>query len=134
MLLQALHGHHGYVHHAVFSPDGQTVLTCSADKTARLWNIERGGFLRVFRGHGATVNTAVLSVDETRVLTASYDETARLWDAASGALLQVFKGHTNSVTSAAISPDIGAPHPGRRSARSGCGTRQAASRSRCCRT
>ena len=90
MLLQALHGHHGYVHHAVFSPDGQTVLTCSADKTARLWNIE-GGFLRVFRGHGATVNTAVLSVDETRVLTASYDETARLWDAASGALLQVFK-------------------------------------------
>jgi WD40 repeat protein len=84
-LLQALHGHHGYVHHAVFSPDGQTVLTCSADKTARLWNIERGGFLRVFRGHGATVNTAVFSADETRVLTASYDETARLWDAASGA-------------------------------------------------
>jgi WD40 repeat protein len=35
--LAVLRGHENYIRSAVFSPDGQTILTASEDGTARLW-------------------------------------------------------------------------------------------------
>ena len=90
---------------AVFSPDGQRVLTASWDNTARLWDAATGAELLVLKGHEGPVTSAVFSPDGRRVLTASQDKTARLWDAATGAELLVLKGHENWVTSAVFSPD-----------------------------
>lgn len=36
-LLTTLTGHKGYVNAITFSPDGKTILTASADKTAKRW-------------------------------------------------------------------------------------------------
>jgi WD40 repeat protein len=38
-LLTVLQGHEGLVYSAVFSPDGTRLLTASADKTARVWEL-----------------------------------------------------------------------------------------------
>jgi len=73
-------GHDGAVSSAAFSPDGTRVVTSSADKTARLWEVASGKELAVLRGHDGAVSSAAFSPDGTRVVTASEDKTARLWE------------------------------------------------------
>ena len=50
-LLRTFIGHTGYVSSVVFSPDGSRILTGSADKTAKLWDMETGELLQIGRAH-----------------------------------------------------------------------------------
>ncbi|MBN1205981.1 MAG: hypothetical protein JXB05_13775, partial [Myxococcaceae bacterium] len=76
-----LRGHEAGVLPASFSPDGQRIVTASADKTARMWNAEGAGEPVVLRGHEAVVLSASFSPDGQRIVTASWDRTARVWKA-----------------------------------------------------
>ena len=100
-----LRGHADAVVSAQFSRDGRTALTCSWDKTARLWEVASGRELRTLRGHGDRVVSAQFSPDGTMALTASDDRTARLWDVVRGKELQTLQGHENAVVSAQFSAD-----------------------------
>ncbi len=93
--LRTFSGHTSSVTSVAFSPDGQYVLTGSADGTARLWDASSGESLRTFTGHTAWVSSVAFSPDGRYVLTGSKDGTARLWDAASGESLRTFSGHTS---------------------------------------
>ncbi len=68
---------------AVFSPDGQRVLTAS-EGTAQLWDAATGKSLGEPMKHGKDILTAVFSADGQRVVTTSQDGTAQIWDAATG--------------------------------------------------
>jgi WD40 repeat protein/serine/threonine protein kinase len=103
--LALLSGHGDRVFTAAFSPDGATIVTASADKTARIWDARTGAEIAVLLGHSDRVFDAAFSPDGTRIVTASRDKTARIWDARSGAPLLVLTGHGDRVTSAAYSPD-----------------------------
>ncbi|MBL7063144.1 MAG: hypothetical protein ISS49_02905 [Anaerolineae bacterium] len=96
--------HKGSVWSAVFSPDGQWVVTASWDDTARVWEATTGKQLAILRGHTGSVRSAVFSPDGQRVVTASQDGTARVWDAATGKEVAALR-HDDSVWSAAFSPD-----------------------------
>jgi len=104
-LSSILQGHTDDVETAVFSPDGQRILTASADNTARVWNAANGQLLAILQGHTGPVRSAVFSPDGQRVVTASYDHTARVWNAANGQPLATLQGHTGPVRSAVFSPD-----------------------------
>ena len=67
-----------------YSPDGKTVLTGSADQTARLWDAATGSPIGAPLMHQGPVYHALYSPDGKTVLTGSTDQTARLWDAATG--------------------------------------------------
>jgi WD40 repeat protein len=95
--------HDKYVSAASLSPDGRTVLTASADGTARLWDAQSGKELQRLP-HGSVVLAASFSPDGRTVLTASADKTARLWDAQSGKELQRLH-HGVAVWAASFSPD-----------------------------
>ena len=68
---------------AVFSPDGQRVLTAS-EGTAQLWDAATGQPLGQPMKHGGDILTAVFSANGQRVVTTSEAETAQVWEAATG--------------------------------------------------
>jgi WD40 repeat protein len=73
-----LTGHADIVHTAVFSPDGRRLMTASADRTARIWDVETGNeVLRV--GLDAEVHGAAFSPDGQIVVTSSADGLVRLF-------------------------------------------------------
>ncbi|MDQ5845901.1 MAG: caspase family protein [Acidobacteriota bacterium] len=101
---------------SVFSADGKTLATGSADSTITLWDVATGAALRklnkwpVVPGQNmsrpvAFVNSVAFSPDGKALVSGSYDATVTLWDVASGSVLRNFNGHTSSVTSVAFSSD-----------------------------
>src|SRR5262249_9594394 len=62
-----------------FSPDGNTVLTGSRDKTARLWDVGTGKPIGPPFLHEGFVESAAFSPDGKTILTGSLDGKARLW-------------------------------------------------------
>ncbi|MGE5655450.1 MAG: AAA-like domain-containing protein [Actinomycetota bacterium] len=98
-----LQGHSGWVTSVSFSPDGQRLATASADRTAKLWDLQ-GQELVTFSGHSNSVWSVSFSPDGQRLATASEDGTAKLWDL-QGQELVTFSGHSNSVWSVSFSPD-----------------------------
>jgi WD40 repeat protein len=88
-----------------FSPDGQRVLTASADGTARVWDARTGHPLTPPMSHRAEVRRAHFSPDGRRVLTASWDHSAALWDSETGRRLCGPLQHAGKVRSAQFSHD-----------------------------
>ena len=64
-----LEGHTGNVHRVAFSPDGQRIVTASADHTARVWNASTGQPLFKLEGHTDDVHQAAFSRDGQRIVT-----------------------------------------------------------------
>merc|ERR1712096_581765 len=96
----------GTVLSSVVSADGSSILTASADSTAKIWDASTGECKQTLAGHEGMVFSAVLSVDGSRVLTGSRDFTAKIWDASTGECKQTLSGHKGSVLSAAFSYEL----------------------------
>ncbi len=103
--LVATLNHAAGVESALFSPDGQRVLTASDDHTARLWSSKDGRLLATLEGHKDRIIYAEFSSDGKRIVTASFDHTARIWDGVHGALLAILEGHTDKLMRAQFSLD-----------------------------
>ncbi len=98
-------GHGDYVSSVIFSPDGQTLASGSADKTVKLWDTKTGKELVTFKGHGDRVSSLAFSPDGRTLASGSLDKTVKLWDAKTGQELVTLKGHGDHVYSVAFSPD-----------------------------
>jgi WD40 repeat protein len=98
-------GHFDSVNSAVYSSDGQRVVSTSLDNTVKEWDRETGQCLRTFAGHSRAVTSAVYSPAGNRVLSASTDINIKEWDRENGQCLRTFVGHSGAVTSAVYSPD-----------------------------
>jgi WD40 repeat protein len=77
--IAALNGHTAPLTDAVFSPDGQQVITASEDGTARVWSAESGQGIAILKGHDGAVTSVAFSPDGSLAATTSADMTARLW-------------------------------------------------------
>ena len=95
----------GQVMTLVFSPDGKTLLTASANTMIHLWEVKSGKELLIQGGHQHFVNTIAVSPDGKMLASGSGDNTIRLWESTTGKELRKLSGHIASVTSVHFSHD-----------------------------
>ncbi len=111
-----LAGHQGKVHAAIFSPDGQTLATVSADRTVKLWDTHTGKERTILKGHQDGIRSLRFSANGKLIVTGDAGRTVRVWDADTGkgkAVLATknlkWKQHPRdddgSVAAAVVSPD-----------------------------
>jgi len=107
MVSGPLEGHRGRVLSCTFSPDGQYVVSGSADKTIQVWDVGTGSIvLGPFEGHTGSVTSVAVSPDGEFIASGSGDKTICIWNAATGHPISgPFEGHTDSVMSVAFSLD-----------------------------
>jgi WD40 repeat protein/tRNA A-37 threonylcarbamoyl transferase component Bud32 len=105
--LRAIPAHTSAAYSACFSPDGKQVATCSADGTARVWNVATGELRFTLAGHTNEVNCVAFSPDGKTLATASEDATLRLWDAATGAYRETLWKYNTEIVDLAFNPANG---------------------------
>jgi WD40 repeat protein/serine/threonine protein kinase len=97
--------HAGAVYAVAFSPDGRILASASADRTARLWDLAKGGALAAPMRHQGSVRAIAFSPDGKCVATAGDDGTVHRWDALDGAAAGDPIRVGGHVTSLRFSPD-----------------------------
>lgn len=86
-LNRELTGHRNIVWSLAWAPDGQSLVTASADKTLRLWSLAPKAKPTIMKGHTGVVKCVRLSHDGSKIVSASSDKTVRIWSTSTGAHL-----------------------------------------------
>jgi transcription initiation factor TFIID subunit 5 len=98
-------GHSGPVYSCSFSPDMRSLLSGSADGTARLWSLDTYSPLVVYRGHQYPVWDVAMSPVGAYFATASHDKTARVWCTERVTPLRILVGHYSDVETCVFHPN-----------------------------
>ena len=100
-----LRGHTGPVWGVAVTPDGKTVVSGSADRTLKVWDLATGKCRATFVGHTDRVWGVAVTPDGKTVVSGSKDKMLKVWDIETGRWKAAFKDHTGSVRSVAVTPD-----------------------------
>ncbi|ETO09798.1 hypothetical protein RFI_27579 [Reticulomyxa filosa] len=100
-----LRGHSDSVKKAHFSSNGSRIVSCSFDRTVRLWDAISGNQLQLFRGHLKDINNVLFSPNGSTIVSCSGDKTIRLWDVSSGKQIFLLEKHSESIDGIQFSPD-----------------------------
>ena len=84
-----LRGHEGPIHSLAYSPDGNRLASCSADKTIRLWEPAARREVAVWRGNQKACEWLSYSPDGQRICSLD-GRSGRLWDTATGQTIATF--------------------------------------------
>lgn len=98
-------GHSGPVYGMSFSPDNRYLISCSEDKTARLWSLDTYTALVSYKGHNQPVWDVKFSPLGHYFATALQDQTAMLWATDHIYPLRIFAGHINDVDCVTFHPN-----------------------------
>jgi WD40 repeat protein len=95
-----MQGHTGWVTGVVHLPGGRQFLTCSADSSLRLWDLETGTQIgKDWRDEGGDAGawSMALSPNVQTVASGYNDGTVRLWNVETRKVIAKWEGHTNLV-------------------------------------
>jgi WD40 repeat protein len=104
-LLFPLQGHDGGVFTLAVHPQGKTVASGGADRTAWVWSASTGKPLRLPTLHSREVLTAAYSPDGKLLATGALDGMIHLWRPSTGALVTTLLGHSRAASLLAFRPD-----------------------------
>ena len=88
------------------TPDGRWVVSASADRTLKVWDLASGQEVITLHGHAARVRAYAVTPDGRRVVSASEDQTLKVWDLESGACLLTHRANVGYRAVAATATTI----------------------------
>jgi len=91
--IKVLNGHTHWVYGCSISFDETFLVSCSFDKTLRVWDTTSGNFIKILQGHTKGVYACKISHNSKFIWSASDDHTVRVWDAKSGQCLKIYQNH-----------------------------------------
>ncbi|ETO07728.1 G-protein beta WD-40 repeats containing protein [Reticulomyxa filosa] len=103
--IQLLGKHSDWVNDVQFSSDDNIIVSCSNDKTIRLWNVNSVEEPIICKGHTSIVLSCQFSPNDNTILSGSWDQTIRLWDVKSGQEIKRMQMPFSRVYDAQFSPD-----------------------------
>ena len=77
---QILRGHEDYVASVAFSPDSQTLISGSWDKTVKIWNVETGEIIRSFSENSERILSVAFNPNGRSFIIGSGDGTIKVWE------------------------------------------------------
>ncbi|MCO6456356.1 MAG: WD40 repeat domain-containing protein, partial [Pirellulaceae bacterium] len=97
-------GHQAAVTSLAWSADKTRLISGSADKTVRVWNLADPKFpeLARFEGHAAAVTAVALAADGMTAFSGAADNSLKQWKLDTVEELRGYAGHTGAVTSLAV--------------------------------
>eukprot|EP01139_Manchomonas_bermudensis_P004794 Amastigsp_a174353_13362.p1 type:complete len:321 gc:universal Amastigsp_a174353_13362:977-15(-) len=103
---RALSGHSHFVQDVVISCDSQFALSCSWDKTLRLWDLNTGKTERRFVDHSKDVLSVAFSADNRQIVSGARDKTIKLWNTLGHCKYTISEdGHQGWVSCVRFSPN-----------------------------
>ncbi len=109
--VNTLTGHTNWVEGVVFTPDGQTLASCSADGSIKLWRVSDGTCQTTLTNPGSAIYSMAISPDGTTLATGDcyssgqIPSAVKLWRVSTGACTATLTGHTAWIESVAFSPN-----------------------------
>ena len=103
--VRSLTGHTSFINCFVISPDGQTLISGSADNTIKLWNLATGSAMRTLSGHGGYVNAIDLNPNGRTLVSGDADGELKLWNLTTGSTIRTIPAHSGSINAIDLSPD-----------------------------
>ncbi len=103
-LKQTLAAHRAPVTSITYSPDGNAIVTASADKAVRVWQTDNGRLLHEFTPHQTPLVSIDIASNGHTVAIAS-EEKISFWSLAEQQVTQTIEGHLGSLNSLSISPN-----------------------------
>jgi WD40 repeat protein len=73
-------GHEKEINCVRFNLTADVIVSCSDDKTTKLWDGGTGGCLATFMGHSSFVNSVCFVDNDRYVYSAAYDRSICVWD------------------------------------------------------
>ncbi len=100
-------GHTKATRGLAFAPGGKSLVTVSADRTVKSWEVLTSKLERSFSNHLGPVHAVAFRPRAAPAfcVTASNDKTVRLWQPSIGRMVRIVRGHGGSVFAVAFSPD-----------------------------
>ncbi|GIL54018.1 hypothetical protein Vafri_9574 [Volvox africanus] len=102
---RVLKRHHKPVLSVATTPDSKYLVTGSADKTVRVWDVCTGYIMATLRGHTGEVNTVAVTPNGRRIVSSGADRVIFVWDFVTGECKRALRGHKGPVSCMAVAPD-----------------------------
>jgi WD40 repeat protein len=99
--IAAIGGHGDGIFRVLRHPTQPLLVTCSGDKTVRIWNADSRAPVKSLTGHTDQVYAIAISPDGNLIASGSYNGEVKVWKIADGTIVKEFNG----------SPGYKAPEP-----------------------